>query len=395
MNIKINKIYQIFIAIFFIQIAILNVNAAISPIDDSILKISVESVNPYPVQPGEDFTVQIRVTNTGQQLANDVDIYFHENPYFYLTGNENKFENLNICSGCSSDNRFYFTVSSNTKSGEYPLIFKVEDDGIIKEQEVFIKVTGKPQMIFNAEIEKENIAPGESIPIKLNLENIGSGTAKNIKVTPQDDNFILEGENLIFIKEISPEKSIEKQINFLVSNDLTAKPHKIKLGLSYENEEGIDFSSEQSIGVDLINNVKLNIASYQWYPEELFLNEYSQLTVRVENLGEGDATNVVVEILSDNLEGNKKAYIGKLKEDEDSAAYFSLKPKTLKKSDLNLQITYKDDLGTHTIKETFPLNIKQISHAVAYLIIGIILLLIVAIAGIYYHNKKTNKKGAN
>ena len=359
--------------------------------DTPVISASAESITPYPVEPGQDFSVQLRVYNDGGEKADNVTVDFLKSEVFFLTGKDDDFDkSFSLCSGCSKDNIFYFTVLPDVKSGEYPLIFKIKERNIIHEETIFIRVIGKPDIIFDAQLLNDSVAPDGSFDVKLKIKNVGTGIARNIKIVPQAQGFVMDNANLVFLDEIKPNEIVEKQVHFMISDSNSPGPQKVGFSINYKDEKSIDYSLEQSLGVKLLNKVKLDIAAVTVDPNPIKDGEKAIVTVRVENLGEGDADNIQVRLENDGFEGQTKAYIGKLKEDEDAPAVFSLIPSKSGKHELKVIVSYEDDLGEHEITEHLELLVIKKSSSTA-LIIVFLALGIAAFFGYSFWRKKKEK----
>jgi hypothetical protein len=359
--------------------------------DTPVISASAESITPYPVEPGQDFSVQLRVYNDGGEKADNVTVDFLKSEVFFLTGKDDDFDkSFSLCSGCSKDNIFYFTVLPDVKSGEYPLIFKIKERNIIHEETIFIRVIGKPDIIFDAQLLNDSVAPDGSFDVKLKIKNVGTGIARNIKIVPQAQGFVMDNANLVFLDEIKPNEIVEKQVHFMVSDSNSPGPQKVGFSIDYRDEKSIDYSLEQSLGVKLLNKVKLDIAAVTVDPNPIKDGEKAIVTVRVENLGEGDADNIQVRLENDGFEGQTKAYIGKLKEDEDAPAVFSLIPSKSGKHELKVIVSYEDDLGEHEITEHLELLVIKKNSSTA-LIIVFLALGIAAFFGYSFWRKKKEK----
>ncbi len=383
-------------AIVFVMMIVLMVtcvsatNRTFYDSDTPVISTSAESVTPYPVEPGQDFSVQLRVYNDGGEKANNVTVDFLKSEVFFLTGKDDDFNKpFSLCSGCSKDNIFYFTVLPDVNSGEYPLIFKIKERNIIHEETIFIRVIGEPDIIFDAQVLNDSISPDGSCDVRLKIKNVGTGIARNIKIVPQTEGFVMGNANLVFLDEISPDEAVEKQIHLMISDSNSPGPQKIGFSIDYKDEKSIDYSLEQSLGVKLLNEVKLDIAAVTVDPNPIKDKEKVIVTVRVENLGEGDADNIQVRLENDGFEGQTKAYIGKLKEDEDAPAVFSLIPSKPGKHELKVIVSYEDDLGEHEITEHLELLVMK-KNSSTKLVITFLLVGMAAFFG-YFFWKKNNK----
>ena len=383
------KTILITMMVMILIVTCVSASRAIYDTNTPVISTVAESITPYPVEPGQDFTVQLRVYNDGGERGENISVDFLESEAFFLTGKDDDFNKpFGLCAGCSKDNIFYFTVLPDVKSGEYPLIFKIKERNIIHEEKVFVRVIGQPDIIFEAKVQNDSVMPDSSFDVELIVKNVGTGIARNIKIVPQTTGFVMGNANLIFIDEINPNNSIIKYVNFMVSDSNSPGPQKLEFTLAYKDEKSTAYSLEQSLGVKLLNNVKLDIAAVTTDPNPLEDGEKAIITVRVENLGEGDANNIQVRLGKDGFEGQTKAYIGKLKEDEDAPAVFSLIPSKPGKHELTVIVSYEDDLGTHEISEELELLVLKKSNTNGFILIVIVLALVGFLAYTFLRKKK-------
>jgi hypothetical protein len=106
------------------------VNATFYNVDTPVIRAYLESISPYPVEPSQDFTIQMRIYNEGGKIAEDVKAEIEYDDYFFLKSKDDDFDKpFNLCVGCSKDNTYYFIVSPDTLSGEYPITIKINRGG--------------------------------------------------------------------------------------------------------------------------------------------------------------------------------------------------------------------------------------------------------------------------
>ncbi len=328
--------------------------------ENPVISASAESITPYPVEPGLDFSIQLRVYNDGGEKAENVSIGFLKSNAFFLTGKDDDFDKpFSLCTGCSKDNIYYFTVLPDVKSGEYPLIFKIKEGNVIYEEKIFVRVIGQPDIIFEANLLEDAVMPDSSFDVELNIKNVGTGIARNIKIVPQTQGFVMEGANLLFIEEIKPDDSVKETVHFMVSDSNLPGPQKLAFTLIYKDEKSTSYSLEQSLGIKLLNKVNLDIAAVMIDPQPIIKGKNTIVTVRIENLGEGKAENIQVFLENDGFKGQSKAYIGKLDEDEDAPAVFSLIPSKSGRQNFTVKVTYEDDEGKHELIDTLELSVLE------------------------------------
>ncbi|MCK4729747.1 MAG: COG1361 S-layer family protein [Candidatus Aenigmarchaeota archaeon] len=374
--------YRILVfAVIAMLLMITSVNAGRSfyDIDAPVINTVAESITPYPVEPGLDFTVQLRVYNDGGERAENVSIAFIESDAFFLTGKDDDFDKpFSIGVGGSKDNLYYFTVLPDVKSGEYPITFKIKERNIVHEKKVFVRIIGEPDIIFNAVLLNNSIAPDGLFNAEFTIKNVGTGIARNIKLVPQTQGFVIEGSNLIFLDELKPNMTTLKNIQFMVSDSNAPGPQKLAFILTYKDEKSNEYLLEQSLGLKLLNKVKLDLAAVIVEPQPIISGKNAFITVRIENLGEGEAENVQVFLKNDGFEGQNKAYIGKLSEGEDAPAIFTLISSEPGKHNFTIKVTYEDDLGEHELSETLELLVRE-DNNYEIIFFAIILILIIGV----------------
>jgi len=361
-----------------ILVLLLIAAAAAADLDTAILSIESQAISPYPVEPGKDFTVRIRVFNDGEVVAKDLRLDPQAQDIFLLSGRDDALESFSLCSRCSKDVLFYFTVAGDVKSGDYPLRFSITDGMTKYEKTLAIKVTGVPDLVVEAEAVGA-VNPKGTFDVELTITNKGTGAASNIRVTPGTDDFIALGSDVLYVGELRSASQVTKKMTFMAADSLEAGPAQLVLSISYKDEQASSYAGEQAIGIPVRSSVKLDISSFSVTPPMPRQGDDVQLVVRVENLGEGQAENIRVEAGCPLLEGTAKAYIGRLDEDEDAPAYFTLKALRSGSCDLSAKLTFVDDSGEHTIEESIQMDIGSpkagpgIFYAGGVLLVGALL----------------------
>ncbi len=383
---KKNKIFSI----VSIVVILLSFGNFIFGSEDPLVNTYLEKITPYPVEPGQDFTLHLRTYNEGDDLADNVKVKVKYGNEFFLKGKENNFDKpFELCVDCSKDNTYYFLVSTDTKSGEYPIIVDTYEGGAKKENKVFIRVIGIPDIIFKAKVLTQNVVADSYFDVKISVLNLGTGIAKDIKIQPVTDGFVMNGENILYINSLKPDHYFNKTIRFMTSDLLNKNPYKIKFKISYKDEKSQEKYFEQEFGVKVIDKVKLDISSVKIDPDKVFEGDSTKIIIRVENLGEGTAKNIRL-FLTDEKEKLEdiKSYIGKLEENEDAPAVFTYTFSNFGQHNLKLKILYEDDLGTHEVNDEFSIYVNKKNNTIYFLIGGFIFVILIICLYYFMFNKK-------
>lgn len=357
-------------------------------VDTSNIVISVEEVSPEPVEPGQDLTVKIKITNEGGKSTKQIETIFDVKDPFTLKSESNDFKNLNnLCAGCTRDNTYYLLTKSNAKSGIYPIYFKVFEDGeMIKEEEIFVNVKGTPDIIFESQKSDLKVKPNDEFEVSLNILNIGTGDARNIKLIPNSEDFIKLGSGIEIIEKLKAKESSNAMIKFTVSEDVFPDSYNIPIEIHYKDENGDGFTVTENYGVKVYHGADLGIQNMKLLPADLYtVNKAIEFHLRIENSGTGDAEKVKITAETE-MSGNKIAYLGKIKKDDDEPTIFTFTPTKGGEQIINFRISYSDDFGTHSFNEEMTINVQD-SHGSnsSMIVLGIIL---IAGIGIFFFVKK-------
>ncbi len=318
--------------------------------------IVAEEITPEPVEPGQDLTVKVRIRNNGFRAAKDLRATLRYDYPFFLKSENQDFDSITLCPGCSKDNTYYLKVDSKATTGVYTLNFDIwRDDIKIKgeRQTVSIAVLGVPDLIFSAP-GVGNIAPNSGFTAALDISNIGTGEARRVKVRPERTGFVVLGGDLRSIGTLEPAGKQTVVFDFFASENLAADVYNIPVTLDYESATGKEFTKTQNLGVRVIQVGSLNIENikvtgFDGSPK-IHAREHFSIVARIENIGDGEADAVTAE-LDCPLDGQKRSFVGKLKPDEDAPATFTVIAPRQRRYECNMHLVFSDDQGPHVMTQ--------------------------------------------
>ncbi|MDD5133107.1 MAG: hypothetical protein PHD81_02740 [Candidatus Nanoarchaeia archaeon] len=133
------------------------------------------------------------------------------------------------------------------------------------------------------------------------------------------------------------------------TDDVVPGTYVFKYRLTYGSLNAT-INNDGEFSVKIIGDkAKLNIASMKTKPTLPKEGEEVELTLRVENYGEGSANSIKI-ILDHPFEGIKESFLGTLDSNEDGPAVFTFIAPKEGEYKIPVLITYKDDLGSHEVK---------------------------------------------
>ena len=244
-----------------------------------------------------------------------------------------------------------------------------------------------------SDISPSSIGIGEEFTVGVHIENCGNKMPEYVSfelLNPPIDITIKE-PLVINISKLYYGNS-ERFITYHMRTTDDAQPgtHLIKTRLSYGRTE-YSITRDYNITFNVIGNeAELSIASLKTNPVLPRKGETVELTLRIENTGEGTAKSVSV-YTNHSFQGLKQSFIGALDSDEDGPVILTFIVDRSGEFEFPVTISYEDDFGYNEIKTNISLTVlKKKSN------IGIIILVILIISvfgwGIYYFIKTKKSK---
>ncbi|SFM93666.1 Uncharacterized conserved protein [Methanolobus profundi] len=352
------------------------------------IEISAMEITPLPAEPGDDVTLKIRVTNNGVETIEDFSVKIDVEYPFYLKSESNNFENKRILNvGSSVDNIYYLTVDPNAISGTYPIEFDVYVNDVVlnpPDNNVYVQVIGRPDLIIKANA-IDNVAPGDIFPLKISVDNVGTGMAKNVKVISESENILILGSNIELIDRIMPAETSEIEYDFIAKNDLDPDAHQFPIVLKYIDEQGTNYTLTYNIGINILNRAEIGIQSIKITPTQITPIDEVYIAGIIENTGNGDAKKVVLEL--ENEDRSYKSFIGELKSDDDAPFYFYIDPGATGNKDLNITINYTDDFGSYELEQSIPIEVER-PKTNMILVISLLIIIAIPVAYIVYKRRR-------
>jgi hypothetical protein len=243
------------------------------------------------------------------------------------------------------------------------------------------------------DISPSSIKVGDEFTVGIAIDNCGSLPATDIKlelVNPSDK--ILINEPLVI--EIG-DMYYANSDRFLtyhmrVSDDAEPGIYNLKTRMSYKTSQATALV-ESNITINVIGDrAELSIASLKTSPVLPRKGETVELTMRIENTGDGTAKSVEVYV-DHPFQGLKQSFIGSLKSDEDGPAILTFIVDEDGDFEFPVTISYKDDFGTNEINTNVNLSVlkKQTNFGAIFFVL---FLIAVIVAGVYYSSKTKKEK---
>ncbi|GAH30097.1 unnamed protein product, partial [marine sediment metagenome] len=244
-----------------------------------------------------------------------------------------------------------------------------------------------------SDISPSSVGIGEEFTVGIQIENCGIEMPEYISfelLNPPIDIEIKE-PLVINISKLyygSSERFITYHMK--TTEDAQSGAHLIKTRLSYGGKE-YSIINNYNITIDVIGEkAELSIASFKTNPVLPYKGDTVELTLRIENTGDGTAKSVEVYI-DHPFQGLKQSFIGALDSNEDGPAVLTFIVDKRGEFEFPVKITYEDDFGDNEIKTNVSLNVLKKKSNIGTIIL--VILIIAAIGwGIYYFIKTKKSK---
>jgi hypothetical protein len=253
-----------------------------------------------------------------------------------------------------------------------------------KHYEVEVIVIGEDAepRISSVRTDPEYIYEGDSVDLRLGIQNYGKAIAKSIVVS-----LVHEFKGIKYATIGSLDLNGNQTALFKFKANKTGD-FRIPVIIEYEDDFGKQ-KDEYEIKLTVLNKKgSLNIASVKVNPVLPYKGDTVELTMRVENFG--DRTINSVRVYTDHpFKGVKESFIGTLDPKADGPAVVTFIADQTGEFELPITITYTDDFGEEQIKTKVNLIVLETNSRAG--IIVVVFLVLAVIGGLIYYNHRTIK----
>jgi hypothetical protein len=357
------------------------------------IKITVNELTPQPVEPGRDLVLSVTLGNYGRGVAEHaVLMIMPDSPVILKNENDRIIRYDRIIGYDAHVETYILYIDPGAVSGNYEIELGAiwTDDGAHREQNLTVPVVvrGEPKlMISDITIEPEIIKPEDTFDLSFRVSNEGTGTASMAQVTVALDNLssVPVGADTAIIRKLVAGASERLSYRIMVSDSAEISTHTIPIVMRYDDESGGNTTSQSSVGINVVGDADLCIASVRTNPENPATDEDMTLMLRIENSGHGDAESVKVTI-DIPFEGTRTAFLGKIEADDDAPCIFNFRATESGDIPYHAVISYKDDLGDHTTTVDLVLHVGDGGNG--DMLIPALAVAALIIVGVFYLRRK-------
>lgn len=356
--------------------------AAIPPVHANLPDFYVMDYSPKVVEPGGTYNLTITLKNLGVRRASyvKVDLNSNETSPIYPLGGMKIFvgdpkparESTMVAGegyfgivhqGEAINITFPIWVERNTSEGAYPtplnfrwfLETEFEKGGQDVSLVMYVKKSDPA-----VEMEKAlpaYVKPERDFPVGVKLVNTGNVGLKNLDVNVSTSNAsTLQSKtpNNFHFEGLMPGESIPMNLTFIINKNTPTGIYPIPINLRFESYSGFVKEQTETLPIMVRGFATIDIGGVSTDPIRIVSGESFTLDIKVENVEFEKAKAVKVSIDLP-FTGNREAFIGELKRDDDAPAIFILRAGDPGEYKYKVRIEYLDDTGRQALEENLVL----------------------------------------
>lgn len=382
------SIIQACMFIFVLAITLTGLpNAEAIFIPEECVIAEVQGISPSSVGIDDEFTLGIDLEVCGGAIPEDVIFAITSIPPDIIVTEDlvTKIPKL-FYSTSERYIRYHMRTTPDAIPGPHVIKMKLTygKEATTKYYEVVVRVIGEDAepRISSVKTVPEYIYEGDSVDLRLGIENYGETIAKSVTVTLVHE---FKGIKDASLGTLDLNGSQTALFKFKASK---AGEFTIPVFIEYEDDFGKQ-KDEYEIKLTVLDKKgSLNIASVKVDPVLPHMGDTVELTMRIENFG--DRTINSIRVYADHpFKGLKESFIGTLDPKEDGPAVITFIADQTGEFEFPITIAYTDDFGEEQIKTRVNLIILETDGGAGTAVV--VLLVLAVIGGLVYYNYKTTR----
>ena len=238
-----------------------------------------------------------------------------------------------------------------------------------------VQVKNQPKLIIsNYSISPKTVEAGEDFNLAFTLYNTNSkNTIYNLKVSidqqleaqPQasgENNALVsdgsvftpvDTSNSFYVSALYPWNTTTKYTNMRVNPNAAAGNYVIGLSLEYEDYEGNQYQTKESIGIPVVQRANVTIGEVKH--EDLMAGGQTQVSVNIYNTGKDNLNTFMCDVIGKGFSiDNDRRFIGNFNSGTTETFTFNITPEREGEVEGKIMLSYEDSAGNmHTQTKDF------------------------------------------
>ena len=382
--------------------------------DNPQIAVTIINQEPDPAEPGRNFDVRFKFDNNGSGVARDIEVeLLPEYPFFLDPGREA----LRFIGTLQSRQRgdvgiivkYKLRVDKEAVEGENELRIRYRLNGgnWIKPDEFIVNIRTHDAIlsINSFSFNKKILEPGDTATLKVVIVNEADSSLKNIiaNLDTGDVPLIPFGTtNEVNVYKIDSKDRYILKFNFLVDPETKSGVFRIPLHITYSDDLGNKYFKNSTLGLIIGADPDLSITLDD---TEIFeQGNVGEITIKVVNKGVTDTKFMNLKLMESpdyRILSTNEIYLGNIDSDDFETASFNVFVSKTGKNQIlfPIEIEYMD-INNNRFKDRIKLSMDIYSSGEAKKyglvdgngFIGIFIVFVIVIVGLYYYRRYSKKK---
>jgi hypothetical protein len=236
------------------------------------------------------------------------------------------------------------------------------------------------------------VRAGDIAALTLKVWNKGSSIAKDVTLLINDTDYLdvsFDSSNVV-VGDINSKESTNVQVNLRVSNDASIGLYNLPIKVLYDDDDGLNYQSNQSINVELTKEAIFEVVEVQ-NPQLLNSDSRRQVTIYFRNKGTRAAEDVRFTMLAKYpfIPTGRSFFIDLVGVNETIPVTFEISVDDeagTQAYPVDVQIEWLENDESFSEIERFSLSVTRVPSMLPWISI---ILVVAVIAIMYYLNKRT------
>jgi len=353
------------------------------------VNVEIQEISPSSIGIDEEFTLGINIESCGSKAPEEITFEIISIPSDIIV-TEDLVTKISKLSYSTSERHLIYHMRTTNDANPGPHIIKMKltypniDLETTKYYDVEISVIGEDAepRISSVITSPEYIYEGDTVDLRLGIENFGEAIAKSVSVSLDHEFKGIKNSTIGTLGMNGTQTAL-----FKFKADRSGE-FEIPVIIYYEDDFGKQ-KDEYDITITVLDQKgSLNLASVKVDPVLPYMDETVELTMRIEN--SGDRTINSISVYADHpFKGLKESFIGTLDPNEDGPAVITFIADQAGEYEIPVTITYSDDFGEEQIDTKINIIILESNSGAGTA--AIILIVLAVIGGLIYNNYRTKK----
>lgn len=224
-------------------------------------------------------------------------------------------------------------------------------------------------IVSHYKIDREYVVAGEDFALQFSLQNThDSEPIRNMIVNISSSNDVfspVNSSNTLYIQSIMPGENSQHFMTLRPSIDTAFKTHNINLDIQYEDEDGNVYTTKETIGVPVMQMVKLTVGEIE-HPTSSTIGTSVSLSADFHNSGRAQIRNMTIRLEGQFDTSDRNLYVGNVEAGQGTTYEVSITPTQAGELNGKMVFEFIDAIDqTHIVEKEFTFTVDERANGAA------------------------------